>query len=123
MAFLERAVLDFARICFPHGIHPNRAVDAGRLGSVVDFDALEAAGIANARERAALIEYLDGLGFTAEEMVEAERRGRLFGLAGDALQGSGRPIYSLRTAADALGVSVDEVATRLGGARPERSRP
>ena len=44
----------------------------------------------------ALIEYLDSLGFTAEEMVEAERRGRLFGLAGDVLQWSGRPIYSLR---------------------------
>jgi adenylate cyclase len=78
---------------------------------VVDFEALEAAGIANARERAALIEYLDGLGFTAEEMVEAERQGRLFGLAGDVLQGPGRPIHSLRTAADALGTSVDEVAT------------
>lgn len=78
---------------------------------MVDFEALEAAGIANARERAALIEYLDGLGFTAEEMVEAERQGRLFGLAGDALQGPGRPIHSLRRAADALGTSVDEVAT------------
>ena len=78
---------------------------------MVDFEALEAAGIANARERAALIEYLDDLGFTAEEMVEAERQGRLFGLAGDALQGPGRPIHSLRTAADALGTSVDEVAT------------
>ena len=53
---------------------------------VVDLDALEAAGIANARERAGLIEYLEGLGFTADEMVEAERRGRLFGLAGDVLQ-------------------------------------
>jgi len=52
---------------------------------VVDFDALEAAGIANARARAPLIEYLDRLGFTAEEMVAAERRGRLFGLAGDVL--------------------------------------
>jgi adenylate cyclase len=77
---------------------------------VVDFDALEAAGIANARERAGLIEYLDGLGFTAEDMVEAERRGRLFGLAGDVLQWSGRPIYSVRTAAEALGVTVDELA-------------
>ena len=66
---------------------------------MVDFDALEAGGIANARERAALIDYLDGLGFTAEDMVEAERRGRLFGLAGDALQRSGRPIYTLREAA------------------------
>jgi class 3 adenylate cyclase len=77
---------------------------------VVDLDALEAAGIANARERAALIEYLDGLGFTADEMVDAERRGRLFGLAGDALQRSGRATYSLRTAADALGVPLPEVA-------------
>ena len=58
---------------------------------MVDFDALEAAGIANARQRVGLIEYLDGLGFTADEMIEAERRGRLFGLAGDALQWSGRP--------------------------------
>jgi class 3 adenylate cyclase len=76
---------------------------------VVDLDALEAAGIANARDRAGLLEYLDGLGFTADEMVEAERRGRLFGLAGDALQRSGRPTYSLRTAADALGVSLAEI--------------
>ncbi|HYZ69426.1 MAG TPA: adenylate/guanylate cyclase domain-containing protein, partial [Mycobacterium sp.] len=77
---------------------------------MVDLDALEAAGIANARARADLIEYLDGLGFTADEMVEAERNGRLFGLAGDVLQRSGRPIYNLRTAADALGVPVDDVA-------------
>jgi class 3 adenylate cyclase len=76
---------------------------------VVDFDALEAAGIADARERAALIEYLDGLGFTAEEMVEAERRGRLFGLAGDVLQQSGRPVHTLRGAADRLEVSVEEL--------------
>ena len=48
---------------------------------MVDFDALEAAGIADARRRAPLIEYLDSLGFTAEQMVAAERQGRLFGLA------------------------------------------
>jgi len=77
---------------------------------VVDLDALEAAGIANARERAGLIEYLDSLGFTPEEMVEAERRGRLFGLAGDVLQWSGRPVYSLRTAAEELGVPTEDVA-------------
>jgi adenylate cyclase len=77
---------------------------------VLDFDALEAAGITNARDRAGLIEYLDGLGFTAEDMVEAERHGRLFGLAGDALQQSGRPVHTLKTAAEALGVSVDELA-------------
>jgi adenylate cyclase len=77
---------------------------------VVDLDALEAAGIADARERAGLIEYLDGLGFTTDDMVEAERRGRLFGLAGDVLQWSGRPIYTLRTAAETLGVPVEDVA-------------
>jgi adenylate cyclase len=76
---------------------------------VVDFEALEAAGVANARQRAGLIEYLDKLGFTAEEMVEAERAGRLFGLAGDALQRSGRPEYSLRTAAEALGLPFHDV--------------
>lgn len=77
---------------------------------VVDFDALEAAGIANAREREGLLKYLDELGFTAEEMVEAERTGRLFGLAGDALQRSGPAAYSLRTAADALGVPFHDLA-------------
>jgi adenylate cyclase len=76
---------------------------------VVDFDALEAAGIANARQRAGLIEYLDGLGFTVDEMVEAERRGRLFGLAGDVLW-SGRPTYSLRSAAEALGLPLEDIA-------------
>jgi adenylate cyclase len=76
---------------------------------VVDFDALEAAGIANARQRAGLIEYLDKLGFTADEMVEAERRGRLFGLAGDVLQWSGRPVYTFRTAAQVLDVPLDEL--------------
>ncbi len=75
---------------------------------MVDFDALEAAGIANPRERAALIEYLDGLGFTTEEMAEAERRGRLFGLAGDVLWAS-RPTFSFQTAADALGVTLEDL--------------
>lgn len=87
---------------------PDRAVGLHTC-LVVDFDALEAAGIAGARARAGLIEYLDGLGFTAEEMVEAEKRGRLFGLAGDTLQRSGPPAYSLRTAADALRLPLDDV--------------
>jgi class 3 adenylate cyclase len=77
---------------------------------MVDLDALEAAGIANVRERAGLIEYLDSLGFTTEEMVEAEQRGRLFGLAGDAIRRSGRPTYSLRTAAESLGLPLHDVA-------------
>ncbi|MGV0626604.1 adenylate/guanylate cyclase domain-containing protein [Mycolicibacter minnesotensis] len=77
---------------------------------MVDWDALEAAGIADVRGRAALIEYLDGLGFTTEQMADAERRGRLFGLAGDVVGRSGPPDYTLRTAAEAVGVSVADVA-------------
>ena len=92
----------------------------GRL--MVDFDALEAAGIANARERAALIDYLDGLGFTAEDMVEAERSGRLFGLAGDALQRSGRPIYTLREAAGTARSFRRGARHGLAYARAERRR-
>jgi class 3 adenylate cyclase len=83
--------------------------ETGTLGQVVDFDALEAAGIADARARAGLIEYLTGLGFTADQMVEAERNGRLFGLAGDGLLWSGPQIYTLRTAADSIGVTLEEV--------------
>jgi class 3 adenylate cyclase len=75
----------------------------------LDFDALEALGIADARARAGLIEYLDSLGFTADEMVQAERRGRLFGLAGDVLGWSGPPVHSLRSAADVLDVPVEDV--------------
>ena len=76
---------------------------------MVDLDALQAAGIANERERAGLINYLDSPGFTVRDMVDAERRGRLFGLAGDVLQWSGPPIYSLRTAAEALGVPTTDL--------------
>src|SRR5206468_6534068 len=45
----------------------------------------------------------DSLGFTAEQMVQAEREGRLFALAGDAVIRSGPRVHSLRTAADAVG--------------------
>jgi class 3 adenylate cyclase len=76
----------------------------------LDFEALEAAGVVNARERADLIKYLDDLGFTTDEMVEAELRGRLFGLAGDVLSWSGRPIYTFATAAAELGIAAEEVA-------------
>ncbi|MDQ2637711.1 MAG: adenylate/guanylate cyclase domain-containing protein, partial [Actinomycetota bacterium] len=76
---------------------------------MVDLDALQAAGIADAHRRRALIEYLDGLGFTADQMVEAERRGRLFGLSGDALW-FGRPTFSLRSAAETLGVPLEELS-------------
>jgi class 3 adenylate cyclase len=75
----------------------------------LDLEALQAAGIANAGERAGLIEYLTDLGFTADQMVEAERRGRLFGLAGDALLWSGPQVYTLRTAAESIGVALADV--------------
>ncbi|OBG29298.1 adenylate/guanylate cyclase domain-containing protein [Mycobacterium sp. 852002-51057_SCH5723018] len=80
------------------------------MSDPLDFDELEAAGIANPRERADLIKYLAGLGFTVDEMVEAERRGRLFGLAGDVLAWSGRPVYTVQSAAEELGLSADDVA-------------
>ncbi|WP_280828168.1 adenylate/guanylate cyclase domain-containing protein [Mycobacterium sp. OTB74] len=76
---------------------------------MVDFAALEAAGIADARGRAPLIEYLDGLGFTADQMVEAEQRGRLFGLAGDVVQWGGTPTHSLADVAAAIEVPLPEV--------------
>jgi class 3 adenylate cyclase len=84
------------------------------VSDYLDFEALEAAGIANPRERTDLIKYLGELGFTVEEMAEAEQRGRLFGLAGDILQWSGRPIYTMATAAEQLGVSPEEVARVWG---------
>ncbi|MCV7032439.1 adenylate/guanylate cyclase domain-containing protein [Mycobacterium sherrisii] len=80
------------------------------MSDSLDFDALEAAGVADAHARADLIKYLDDLGFSAEEIVDAERRGRLFGLAGDVLSWSGRPIYTFGSAAEQLGVPADEVA-------------
>jgi class 3 adenylate cyclase len=75
-----------------------------------DFAELEAAGISNPRERADLIKYLDELGHSVEEMAEAERRGRLFGLAGDVLLWSGPPVYTVQAAAEELGVSAEDVA-------------
>jgi class 3 adenylate cyclase len=76
----------------------------------MDHELAEAAGIRNAAERASLLDYLDALGFTLEEMVEAEKRGRLFALAGDAQVRSGPPIYSLRDAAELLALPVSDVA-------------
>ena len=45
----------------------------------------------------------------SDDMAEAERRGRLFGLAGDALLQSGPQTHTLRTAAESIGVPVAEV--------------
>jgi class 3 adenylate cyclase len=75
----------------------------------MDLDALEAAGIRDAHARRGLLEYLDGLGFTAEEMLAAERHGRLFALSGDAVMRSGPPVHSLRSAAQALGRPLEEI--------------
>jgi class 3 adenylate cyclase len=76
----------------------------------LDLDALEAAGIADAHKRAPLLEYLAGLGITAEEMVEAEQQGRLFALAGDVHVRSGRPEFSLREGAAKVGITVEEIS-------------
>jgi class 3 adenylate cyclase len=75
----------------------------------LDFEAIQAAGIADAQTRAGLLEYLISLGFTVDDMAEAERRGRLFGLAGDALLQSGPQTFTLRTAAESIGVPVADV--------------
>jgi class 3 adenylate cyclase len=76
----------------------------------VDVDAAEAAGIKDAERRRPLLDYLDSRGFSLDDMVEAEAQGRLFALAGDALIRSGRPQYSLRTAATLLHLAVEDVA-------------
>jgi class 3 adenylate cyclase len=76
---------------------------------MVDLDKLAAAGIHDVERRAALLEYLDELGFTVDEMAQAEREGRLFGLAGDAVIRSGPPQYSLRDAATQLGLPLEEI--------------
>jgi len=77
---------------------------------VVDFDALEAAGIANARGRAGLIDYLDKLGFTPDEMLEASvaagfrpRRRRHAAV--------GPPHLQPADGRDVLGVTLDDIAT------------
>ncbi|MDT4920401.1 MAG: hypothetical protein QOI15_1303 [Pseudonocardiales bacterium] len=76
---------------------------------MVDLDALTAAGIKNAHERRALLEYLDGLGFTLDEMVAAEKQGRLFALSGDGALKSGKAVHSLRTAAQAISRPLEDV--------------
>lgn len=76
---------------------------------MVDVDALEAAGIRDASARRDLLDYLDSLGFTAEQMAEADGRGRLFALAGDELISSGPRAFSLRSAAEAIGRPLADV--------------
>jgi class 3 adenylate cyclase len=76
----------------------------------MDLAAAEAAGIRDAAARAGLLEYLESKGFSLAEMAEAERTGRLFALAGDAVIQSGPAVHSLRSAARVLGLPEAEVA-------------
>lgn len=75
----------------------------------MDFDAAEAAGIRDPLGRAGLLTYLESEGFTLAEMVEAERQGRLFALAGDAVIRSGPAEHSLRSAAADLDLPLETV--------------
>lgn len=63
----------------------------------------------NAADRRALVEYLDGVGCTLEEMVAAHAHGRLFALAGDRVVRPGRDQFTLREAAAEVGADLDLV--------------
>lgn len=80
----------------------------------MDWDAVIAAGLYDpaapgAADRRALVEFLDAEGCTFDEMVAADARGRLFGLAGDRKVRPGRDEFSLREAAALTGAEVDFV--------------
>jgi class 3 adenylate cyclase len=64
----------------------------------------------NADDRLALLEYLESQGCDLEEMVDAEARDRLFGLAGDRIFRPSRPRYDSETAAAKLGVDAATVS-------------
>ncbi|MDQ1710780.1 MAG: hypothetical protein QOE45_230 [Frankiaceae bacterium] len=77
----------------------------------MDWDALTAAGLydpqaPNAADRRALLEFLDAQGCALDEMVAADAKGRLFGLAGDRIVRPGREEYTLREAAAEVGADV-----------------
>ena len=63
----------------------------------------------NADDRLALLHYLASQGCDLEEMVEAEARDRLFGLAGDRIFRPSRPRYDAAGAAELLGTDVGTV--------------
>jgi class 3 adenylate cyclase len=81
----------------------------------VDLSAYQQAGLydpldPNAAERAELLEFLEGIGCTLDEMVAANESGRLFALAGDRII---RPNRNQLTLAEvATGLGVDEAAVR-----------
>jgi class 3 adenylate cyclase len=75
----------------------------------VDWAALTEAGLYDpasptAEDRRALLEFLVAQGCTLDEMVTANERGRLFGLAGDRQVRPGRDELTLREVADLTGV-------------------
>lgn len=63
----------------------------------------------NADDRRALLEFLVEEGCTLDEMIAADARGRLFGLAGDRKVRPGRDELTLREAAEMTGVPLDLV--------------
>lgn len=80
----------------------------------MDLDALAAAGLydptaPDAADRRALLEYLTELGCTVPEMIAAERRGRLFGLAGDRIIRPGGDTYTLAEVAQRVGAELSLV--------------
>lgn len=76
----------------------------------MDVTEAEAAGIRDAARRRPLLEYLESLGYTVDDMAAAEAQGRLFALGGDAVIRSGRPLHSLRSAAEQLALPLTDVA-------------
>ena len=88
----------------------------------MDWGELEARGLYdpladNADERRELLVWLDSLGCTVDEMVIAERDGRLFALAGDRQIRPGRNQHTLSEVAARIGVPLDVVQRvwRAGG--------
>ena len=64
---------------------------------------------AGTAERIALLEYLTARGATLEQMVEAHRLGRLPGVAGDLVVGTGRSVLSVEEIAAGADVTEDRV--------------
>jgi class 3 adenylate cyclase len=80
----------------------------------LDIEALTAAGLYDAAapgaaERLELIEFLVEQGCTLDEMMAANSRGRLFGLAGDRIVRPGRDIFTLTEVAEQIGCPVEEI--------------
>jgi class 3 adenylate cyclase len=64
----------------------------------------------NAADRLALLQYLTEQGCDLEEMVDADARDRLFGLAGDRIFRPSRPRYDCESAAKQLGTDAATIS-------------